>query len=75
MMTTDSAVSSSSQTASGNTSLGPLADIVLGIFKSRQGIIPRMLSPKHSLLNMCLLRGKYSQAGQVVKVRSATLEN
>ena len=33
------------------------------------GVIPRMLADRNSLLVMCLRRGKFSQASQVVKVR------
>ena len=68
VLTTDeSGLSNSSQNPTvSNTS--PLAGIMYGVFKPRQDIIPRMLASKNSLLNMCLRRGKNSQAEQVVKV-------
>ena len=69
VLTTDeSGFSNSSQNPPSSSATGPLAAIVYGMFKPKQDIIPRMLAPKHSLLNMCLRRGKYSQAEQVVKV-------
>ena len=72
MLTTDeSGISNSSQNRTSSSTKGPLASIVYGMFKPKQDIIPRMLAPKHTLLNMCLRRGKYSQAEQVVKVMNS----
>ena len=68
VLTTDeSGLSNSSQNPT-VLNTNPLAGIMYGVFKPRQDIIPRMLASKNSLLNMCLRRGKYSQAEQVVKV-------
>ena len=75
VLTTDeSGVSNSSQNLTMSSCAGPLAGIVYGMFKPRQDIVPRMLASKNSLLNMCLRRGKYSQAEQVVKVIKVLLE-
>ncbi|CAH1262608.1 ZFYVE26 [Branchiostoma lanceolatum] len=38
------------------------------VLKRKTGIIPRMLATKGTLLNMCLQRGNYTQAHQVVKM-------
>ena len=69
VLTTDeSGLSNSSQNPMVSSSTSPLAGIMFGVLKPKQDIVPRMLAPKNSLLNMCLRRGKYSQAEQVVKV-------
>lgn len=68
--TDESGFSNSSRKPKSSSPHGPLASVVYGMFKPRRDIIPRMLASKHSLLNMCLRRGKYSQAEQVVKVRT-----
>ncbi|XP_078590684.1 zinc finger FYVE domain-containing protein 26-like isoform X2 [Branchiostoma floridae x Branchiostoma japonicum] len=38
------------------------------VLKRKTGIIPRMLATKGTLLNMCLQRGNYTQAHQVIKM-------
>ncbi|XP_019625924.1 PREDICTED: zinc finger FYVE domain-containing protein 26-like [Branchiostoma belcheri] len=38
------------------------------VLKRKTGIIPRMLATKDTLLNMCLQRGNYTQAHQVIKM-------
>ena len=38
------------------------------LHRTRHGIIPKMLSSRSALLTMCLRRGKFEQAEQVVKV-------